>query len=128
MRTISHRSVDGVYPPSGSYAHAIELRHVDRLVFVSGTMGLDPQGVPGETLEVQLDLIWANIRKILGSAGLSVDDVVRVTSYLREPDYAGANAEARVRALDGRPVPTTVIVAQTLESDWLVEVEVIAAA
>ncbi|HEY8524034.1 MAG TPA: RidA family protein [Acidimicrobiales bacterium] len=128
MRMIPHRSVEGVYPPSGGYAHAIELRGPDRLVFVSGTMGLDPRGAPGATLEVQLDLIWSNIRKILASAGMTVDDIVRVTSYLRDPAYADANADARGRALGGRPVPTTVLVARTLESDWLVEIEVIAAA
>ena len=44
-----------------------------------------------------------------------------------DPAYAQANAEARVAALGGRVVPTTAIVAQTLERDWLVEIEVIAA-
>jgi enamine deaminase RidA (YjgF/YER057c/UK114 family) len=33
-----------------------------------------------------------------------------------------------VAALGGRTIPTTAIVAQTLVSDWLVEIEVIAAA
>jgi hypothetical protein len=39
-----------------------------------------------------------------------------------------ANAVARVKALGKRLIPTTAIVAQTLVSDWLVEIEVIAAA
>ncbi|MBL1077948.1 hypothetical protein JK358_26440 [Nocardia sp. 2] len=41
---------------------------------------------------------------------------------------AESNAKARVAALNGRVIPTTSIVAQTLESDWLVEIEAIAAA
>ena len=57
----------------------------------------------------------------------SVDNVVRLTSYLRDRAYAEANAAARVAGLGGRAVPTTAIVAQTLVGDWLVEVEVIAA-
>ena len=61
-------------------------------------------------------------------AGMTVDNIVRLTSYLREPAYAEANAAARVAALGGRVVPTTAIVAQTLSPDWLVEIEVIAAA
>jgi 2-iminobutanoate/2-iminopropanoate deaminase len=40
---------------------------------------------------------------------------------------AEANAKARVAALGGRVVPTTAIVAETLDSSWLVEIEVIAA-
>jgi enamine deaminase RidA (YjgF/YER057c/UK114 family) len=91
-------------------------------------MGLDPDGVPGATLEAQLDLIWANIRVILASADMTVDNVVRVTSYLRDASYAGPNAVARVAALGGRFVPTTAIVAETLATDWLVEIELIAAA
>jgi enamine deaminase RidA (YjgF/YER057c/UK114 family) len=59
---------------------------------------------------------------------MTVDNIVRLTSYLRDPAYAWANAAARVAALGGRPVPTTAIVAQTLVSEWLVEIEVIAAA
>jgi enamine deaminase RidA (YjgF/YER057c/UK114 family) len=128
MQLVSHSPTEGVYPPTGDYAHAMEVRGAWRLLFVSGTMGLDGDGRPGGSLDEQLDLIWSNIRAILASAGMTVDNVVRVTSYLRDVAYAGPNAAARVAALGGRVVPTTAIVAQTLVSDWLVEVEVIAAA
>jgi 2-iminobutanoate/2-iminopropanoate deaminase len=94
---------------------------------VAGTMGLDPAGVPGASLAEQLELIWSNIRAILASASMTTDNVVRVTSYLRDVSYVGDNSTARVKALSGRFVPTTAIVAQTLVSDWLVEIEVIAA-
>lgn len=47
--------------------------------------------------------------------------------YLRDVSYAEANAAARIAALGGRAVPTTAIIAETLVSDWLVEIEVIAA-
>lgn len=117
----------GVYPATDDYVHAMEVRGAQRLLFVAGTMGLDPQGVPGATLEDQLELIWSNIRAILASADMTVDNIVRLTSYLRDPSYADANAKARVAALGGRAVPTTAIVAQTLVSEWLVEIEVIAA-
>lgn len=90
-------------------------------------MGLDPAGKPGATLTEQLELIWANIRAILADADMTVDNIVRLTSYLTDRSYAEANAAARVAALGGRAVPTTAIVAQTLVSDWLVEIEVTAA-
>jgi 2-iminobutanoate/2-iminopropanoate deaminase len=108
--------------------HALEVRGAERLLFVAGTMGLDPDGVPGASLAEQLALIWSNIRAILGSADMTVEHIVRLTSYLRDASYAEANAEARMAALGGRAVPTTAIVAETLASDWLVEIEVIAAA
>lgn len=91
-------------------------------------MGLDAAGSPPATLEEQLGLVWDNVRAILASARMTVDDIVRVTSYLRDAAYAEPNGRARVAALGGRVVPTTAVVVQTLSDDWLVEVEVIAAA
>jgi enamine deaminase RidA (YjgF/YER057c/UK114 family) len=128
IEKIPHTPTDGVYAPVGAYAHALEVRNPGRLLFVAGTIGLDPEGVAGATLDDQLRLIWSNIRAILASAGMTVDDIVRITSYLRDPAYVQANGEARARELGGRMVPTTAIVAQTLVDDWMVEIEVIAAA
>jgi enamine deaminase RidA (YjgF/YER057c/UK114 family) len=128
MQRILHAGVPGIYPPTGDYAHALELRGAGRLLLVSGTMGLEHDGGPAAGLDAQLARIWANLRAILAAAGMTVDDVVRVTSYLRDAAYAEANAAARVTALGGRAVPTTAIVAATLEADWLVEIEVLAAA
>ncbi|HET7016371.1 MAG TPA: RidA family protein [Streptosporangiaceae bacterium] len=128
MDIIARNPVDGVYPATKDYVHAIEVREAERLLFVAGTMGLDSAGLPGAGLAEQLDLLWINIRTILASAGMTVDNIVRLTSYLRDASYAEANAAARVAALGGRVVPTTAIVAQTLDTDWLVEIEVIAAA
>ena len=127
METVVHDPIDGVYAPVGDYVHALEVRDPARLLFVAGTIGLDPAGSPGANLADQLELIWSNIRAILASAGMTVDNIVRVTSYLRDVAYAGENGAARIAALGGRLVPTTAIVAETLVSDWLVEVEVIAA-
>ncbi|MEV4061302.1 RidA family protein [Nonomuraea dietziae] len=127
MEILTRNPGEGVYPATDDYVHALEVRGAQRLLFVAGTMGLDAQGVPGATLDDQLELIWSNIRAILASAGMTVDNIVRLTSYLRDPSYADANAKARVAALGGRPVPTTALVAQTLVSEWLVEIEVIAA-
>ncbi len=128
MQFVPHDPSDGVYPSTPDYVHAVEVREAQRLLFVAGTMGLDPAGTPGATLTGQLELVWSNIRAILGSAGMTVDNIVRLTSYLRDTAYAEANAEARVRALGGRAVPTTAIVVGTLADEWLVEIEVIAAA
>jgi len=128
MQTVPHDPTEGVYATSDDYVHALEVRDPQRLLFVAGTMGLDADGAPGATLADQLDLIWSNIRTILTAAGMSVDDIVRLTSYLRDASYAEANAEARVAALGGRPVPTTAIVVETLVTEWLVEIEVVAAA
>lgn len=127
MQTVPHNPTSGIYPATPDYIHALEVRQPNRILYVAGTMGLDVQGVPGATLEQQLALIWSNIGTILASAGMTVRNIVRITSYLRDPAYAEANQAARLAALDGHVVPTTALVAQTLSPDWLVEIEVIAA-
>ena len=128
MKMLPRNPADGVYAATPDYVHAMEVQKPERLLYLSGTMGLDAQGVPGKTLDEQLDLLWSNIRAILASADMTVDNIVRVTSYLRDAAYAEANQNARVAALKGRVVPTTAIVVQTLVAEWLVELEIVAAA
>lgn len=128
MDTIPRNPTTGMYAATPDYIHALEVRNPSRLLYVSGTMGLDREGTAGADLTEQLDLIWSNLQAILASAGMGVANIVRVTSYLRDAAYAEANQNARVAALGGHVVPTTAIVVQTLRDDWLVEVEILAAA
>ena len=126
MKTLQHNP-KGIYPATPDYIHALEVQNPSRFLYVSGTMGLDENGVAGKDLSEQLALIWSNIEAILESANMSVSNVVRVTSYLRDASYAEANQNARIKALKGHIVPTTAIVVETLLKDWLVEIEIIAA-
>ena len=127
MQRIEHNPVEGIYP-ADDYIHAVELRDPRRFLYVSGTMGLRPDWSAGKDIDEQLDLVWLNIRTVLAGAGMTVDNIVRLTSYLRDRSYMEKNAKARLGALGGRKIPTTAIVAETLMDDWLVEIEVIAAA
>jgi len=128
MAMLTRRNpTEGVYAATPDYVHAMEVSNPSRLLFVSGTMGLDTDGNAGRDLKEQLDLVWSNLRAILADAGMSTANIVRVTSYLTDRSHAEANQNARVAALDGRIVPTTAIVVQTLHDDWLVELEVVAA-
>jgi enamine deaminase RidA (YjgF/YER057c/UK114 family) len=124
---IPHNPADGIYQTSGDWIHAVEVRNPQRFLYTAGTMGLEVDGTPGADLDRQLVLLWDNIRRILADADMTVDDIVRVTSYLRDVAYAGPNGDARVAALGGRAVATTAVVVATLEDDWLVELEVVAA-
>ncbi|MBY3119119.1 RidA family protein [Rhizobium laguerreae] len=127
MEMIVHNPADRIYAASPDYIHALEIKFPSRLLFVSGTMGLDQQGLAAADLDGQLDLIWSNLRAILTSADMTVDNIVRLTSYLRDGAFMEANQNARLRALGGRAVPTTAIIVETLRDDWLVEIEIIAA-
>ena len=127
MELIPHNPTEGVYSTGGDWVHAMEVRDAGRLLFLSGTMGLRPDFTAPATLDEQLVQVWDNIRAILADAGMTVDNIVRLTSYLRDASYAEANAQARIQALGDRRIPTTAIVVQTLQPDWLIELEVVAA-
>ena len=102
MKMVPRNPTQGVYAATPDYIHAMEVQKPERLLYLSGTMGLDAQGGAGKTLAEQLDLVWSNIRAILASADMTVDNIVRVTSYLRDASYAEANQNARIAALKGR--------------------------
>ena len=128
MFAIPLNPTSGIYASGADYAHAMEVIEPRRTLYVSGTMGLEADGRAGQDLDAQLALVWQNIRVILAAAEMSVDNIIRVTSYLTDRGQVEANQNARVAALGGRAVPTTAIVVQTLSDDWLVEIEVIATA
>lgn len=128
MEKIVHNPTEGVYATGGDWVHAMEVRGAQRLLFISGTMGLRPDFTAPPTPEEQLVCVWDNIRTILASAGMTTDNIVRLTSYMRDASYADANAAARIAALGAHRIPTTAIVVQTLSDDWLIELEAIAAA
>ncbi len=127
MEQIAHNPTEGVYSTGGDWVHALEVRGAERMLFVSGTMGLRPDFTAPPTLDEQLDLRVGQSPRDPRQRGMTVDNIVRLTSYLRDADYAEANAQARIRALGDRRIPTTAIVVQTLQPDWLVELEIIAA-
>ena len=62
MQVIAHNPSSGVYPATSDYTHAIEVSTPQRLLFVTGTMGLDEAGQPGAALDEQHALIWNNLR------------------------------------------------------------------
>ena len=99
MQRIDHNPVEGIYP-ADDYVHAVELRDPQRFLYVAGTMGLRPDWSAGKNIDEQLDLVWSNIRTVLGSADMTVDNIVRLTSYLRDRSYMEKNAKARLKALE----------------------------
>ena len=117
-----------VFAPVGPYTHGLEIIGGQRLLFISGTMGLDKAGKAPEGIDAQCALAWRNIAAILEHAGMTVRNRVKVTCHLADRDHREANMKARAAALGDHRVATTVIVSTLLEDGWLVEIDAIAAA
>lgn len=117
-----------IFAPVGPYTHGLEVVEARRLLFITGTMGLDKNGKAPAGIEAQCALAWRNIGAILDDAGMNVRNLVKVTCYVADRSYREANMKARAAALGDHRVATTVVVAGLLEDEWLVEIEAVAAA
>lgn len=56
MQRIVHNPDERIYPATPDYVHALEIHDPQRIVYLSGTMGLDTAGAAGRNLSEQLDL------------------------------------------------------------------------
>jgi len=72
--------------------------------------------------------VWRNILNVLESAGMGVENLVKVNHYLTKPESIPGYGEVRSRMLGAaRPASTMVVVASLVMPEWLVEVEAWAA-
>ncbi|HKF72400.1 MAG TPA: RidA family protein [Stellaceae bacterium] len=111
-----------------TYSHGIEVPPNARWLYVSGQVGAGRDGKPLEGIAAQTRQVFENIKAILASAGMSVADVVKMTSYLIDEEDIDGFRKARLQQLgDHRPASTLVVARRLAQPGWLVEVEVIAA-
>ncbi|HJS33308.1 MAG TPA: RidA family protein [Alphaproteobacteria bacterium] len=117
-----------IAPPAALYVHGMEAPASARWLFVSGQIGVHPDGRIGRDAREQAEIVWANIVAILASAGMGVRDIVKLTSYVVGREHLAPLREVRERVLAGhKPASTLLIVAGLAQPQWLVEVEVYAA-
>ena len=126
-RTTRH-DPPSVAPPEGGYAHGLELATGARLLFVSGQIPTRPDGTVPDDFEGQCHAAWDNVLAVLASAGMTRDHLVKVTTYLADRAHADANGRIRRERLGEHRAALTVVVLTTLEPQWLLEIEAIAAA
>jgi 2-iminobutanoate/2-iminopropanoate deaminase len=118
-----------IAPPSGKYQHAIEVPANARLLYISGQIGVLPDGKVAKGIDAQADAVWANIKAILADAGMTYADLVKLHVLLVDAKDIGATRAARDRALGStRPPASTLAVISALASpEFLIEIEAVAA-
>jgi enamine deaminase RidA (YjgF/YER057c/UK114 family) len=119
---------DTIAAPIAAYSHGVEIPANARILHTAGQVGLRTDGTTPEGVTAQTEVVWTNLVAILASAGMGIEDVVKVVTYVINEDDFWPMAQARAKFLgDARPASTGVIVKALAKPDWLVEVEVIAA-
>src|SRR5205814_5411781 len=101
-----------IAPPAALYVHGMEIPDNARWLFISGQVGMHPDGRPGADAREQVEIIWRNIVTILASAGMGVTDIVKLTTYSTAAEHLPVLREVRERVLHGYlPASTLLIVA-----------------
>lgn len=115
--------------PFARYSHGMEVPAGKRIAVVSGQLGVRPDdSVPEDTGE-QARLCFANIAAILGEAGMTLADIVRVNAYVTDRAFMRAYMDVRDSVVgDTPPASTLMIVSGFTRPEFKVEIEVIAAA
>lgn len=114
--------------PSGPYSLGVEIPAGQRLLFVAGQVPVAADDSTPAGIKAQSEQVWRNIINVLESAGMGVENLVKVNHYLTKPENIPGYGEVRSRMLGAaRPASTMVVVASLVKPEWLVEVEAVAA-
>jgi enamine deaminase RidA (YjgF/YER057c/UK114 family) len=101
----------------------------ERLLFLSGTPGLTPDGHLPETFEGQAEQAWKNVIALLKQAGMGPEHLVKISQYLVRPEDIALYPPIRSKSLgDNRPASMLVVVPGLVRPDILIEIEAYAAA
>ena len=113
---------------AGGYSQAVEVRSPSRLLFISGQIPEAPDGSTPSGFAEQCELVWRNLGAVLAATGMSYQNLVKVTTFLTHADQVEQNSEIRRKHLGTLHPALTVVVVETLQSKWLLEIEAVAAA
>ena len=117
----------GIAKPASTYNHAVLVERPDRTLYLSGQIGERPDGSIASDFTEQARQTWANIQAILAEAGMSIADLVKLTSFIVGREHVRPYYEVHREAVGGLLPPwTLVLVAGLGRPQYLVEVEAIA--
>lgn len=98
-------------PRLGPYSQAVQ---VGDLIYVAGQAGIDPASgkAAGDTFAAQARQAFTNLRTLLEDVGSNMDQVIKVTCFVTEPEAFGALNELFAEFFPAAPpVRSTPVVA-----------------
>lgn len=128
MTNIKPVNAAGAPRAAGGYSQALDVTGFSRLLFISGQIPENAAGHVPTGFEDQARLVWRNVELQLKAAGLTLDNLVKVTTFLGDRRHAEANGSIRREVLGDRTPALTVVIADIYDPSWLLEIEAIAAA
>ena len=116
-----------IHAPVGAYSHTAVVPDGSELVFISGQVGVQPDGsIPARLVE-QAEVVFQNLRACLAAHGLGMESVVKLTTFIVSGQDVQLMREVRQRNFGShRPASTAVFVPQLVDPALLLEVEAVA--
>jgi enamine deaminase RidA (YjgF/YER057c/UK114 family) len=116
-------------PAPLGYSHAVSVDAGHRVVFLSGQVGMDADGVVAEGLEAQTRQTFDNLGHALAAAGAGWSDVVKLTYFVTATDELPLVRAIRDAYVDVAhpPASSLVRVAGLFRPDVVIEIEAVAA-
>ena len=118
------RNPQDIHEPVGLYSHQIEVRGNERLLVISGQVGMRQDGsVPEDPFE-QIDIAFENVLRNLQAAGMDVRDLIKITYYLVGEIDTAKRREIIMSKLQGhQPCSTLLYVAALASPVFRVEID-----
>ena len=111
---------------SGGYAQTVEISGETRTLYISGQIPVTIDGHVPNNFEEQAKLTWENIIHQLEAANMTLDNIVKHTTYLSKREYCEANSKVRQEIFGDRKAALTVIIAGIYDEAWLLEIDAVA--
>jgi 2-iminobutanoate/2-iminopropanoate deaminase len=129
-RSVEKRIINAPDAPAsaGTYSQAIEVRNATRTLYVSGQIPVAVDGSVPADFASQARLAWTNVVAQLHAAGMTLDNLVKVTIFLSDRRYIPEYRQVRGEFLGERRPALTCIITGIFDTAWLLEIEAIACA
>jgi enamine deaminase RidA (YjgF/YER057c/UK114 family) len=125
----------GLPPTVGLYSHAVPTPPGANLLFIAGQLSVDVEGnaVAAGDFEGQMRTTFSNLEAVVTGSGGSMAGVMKMTTYLVDPDHIVRFYDERERLFKALyptgiyPANTLLVVQRLVRPEFLIEVEAIVA-
>lgn len=111
-----------MYKPKGPYSL---VRKASNLYFISGILPLDEEGNLIKEPQSAFNKVMEILKEIIASEGLKMEDIVKITVYLKDQEHASVFNEIYARYFKKYPARSMVFV-KSLPMDSIIEIDAIA--
>ena len=127
---MAHQMIDtGISKNIGTYSDAVVTDPGLRWLYTAGTPGIMKDGSVPQGIEAQTRQAFANVIEALAAANMTIRDIVKIVTSLSDPADKALYVRTRKEILgDVKPAFMLAIVNELIKPEYVVEIEVIAAA